>query len=86
MKNPRTYIMITVLNGDVNTLFWHLLDKLPIKAPQVKDNDLFISVPDGCCGVPLKQLKQVIAEVATADVNMGDIYEDGEVIMYDLTY
>lgn len=87
MKNPRTYIMISLLKGDVNKVFYYFLDKLPsIKFAGVKDNDLFIAVPDGCQGISLKQLKQTIAEVSMAEVNMGDIYEDGEVIMYDLTY
>lgn len=87
MKNPRTYIMITVLKGDVNKVFYYLIDKLPtLSFAGVKDNNLFVAVPNGCRGFSLRQLKQSIIEVAIADINMGDIYEDGEVIMYDLTY
>lgn len=87
MKNPRTYIMITVLKGDVNKVFYYLVDKLPtFSIAGAKDNDLFVTVPNGCRGFSLRQLKQTIAEVAIAEVNIGDIYDDGEVIMYDLVY
>lgn len=87
MKNPRTYIMITVLKGDVNKVFYYLVDKFPtFSIAGAKDNDLFIAVPSGCHDFSLRKLKQTIAEVAIADVNIGDIYNDGEVIMYDLAY
>ena len=81
-----TLIMITVLDGDVNEVFWHLYDKLPVHFATGKDNDLFYYVPPEGCGFSLKQLKEVIAEVASADVNIADLYENHDVVMYDLTY
>lgn len=87
MKNPRTYIMVTVLKGDVNKVFYYLIDKFStFSIVGAKDNDLFIAVPSGCRGFSLRQLKQTIAEVAIAEINIGDIYDNGEVIMYDLAY
>ena len=88
MTSPRTYIMINVLNGNINQVFYHIIDRLPtISACLVgaKDNDLFLAVPDGGCGFSLKQLKQSISEVATAEIAIGDIYDDSEVIFYDLS-
>lgn len=90
MTSPRTYIktyiMITVLNGNINQVFYHLIDMLPtICLAGAKDNDLFLAVPDGGCGFSLKQLKQSVSEVATAKIAIGDIYDDSEVIFYNLS-
>lgn len=86
MNGPRTYIAFSILEGDINNVSHHLVAKLPSIKFRVKDNDFFIPVPDGCQGFSLKQLKHTIAEVATAELCMGDVYDDGDVVFYDLTY
>ena len=81
---PKTYIIINVLQGDLNRLFLYLHHKLHPKFAGQWENKLALFVPAGGAGYSMNELKQAISEVVDlADVCMGDLYPDGEVIIYD---
>lgn len=88
MQMSKTYLMITVLNGDITKAFYLLMNELPthIKFAGIKDNDLFFFIPDGKQCFAVKQLNQIMSTVALVDINIGDIYANGDVIMRDLVY
>ena len=88
MKNatnkPKTFINIHVIYGDINDVFYHLLDRLPITFAGSKDDDLFLALPTGKETYSLKQLKAAVREIAVAVVDLFDIYDDGDVVFYDM--
>lgn len=82
---PKTYIIINILQGDLNNLFWYLKKKLPVIYGGHWDNKLALYVPAGGAGYSLNQLKQAITEaVDLAEVCMADLYRDGEVVFNPL--
>ena len=80
----KTFINIHVIYGDINDVFYHLLDRLPITFAGSKDDDLFLALPTGKETYSLKQLKAAVREIAVAVVDLFDIYDDGDVVFYDM--
>lgn len=83
--NPKTYIIIHILEGNLNNLFWHLKKKLPVIYGGHWEKNLALFVPAGGAGYSFNQLKQAITEaVQLAEVCICDLYDDGEVVFYEL--
>lgn len=80
----KTVIMINLKDEEsTSKAFYHLAKSLPVVIVGATKTSLFYDVPACGCGFSLNTLKQTLAEVvAFADVTIGDIYEDGEVVFY----